>query len=117
MDFSQTLQGDVAVIACAGPVVAGACGELHTAAVAAIEKTGKVVLDLAGVPYIDSTGLGMLAFLCVSARRRSGDLKLAGANAQVRDVLETTMLGRVFDMHPTADAARAAFASVASARR
>lgn len=106
--------GKVTVLYCRGSLVIGKTEDLHSAALAAIQDTGQVIIHLGEVSYIDSTGLGMLAFLCVSARKLSGDVKLVAPSAQVADVLETTMLGTVFDVHPTEQAALAAFANVAT---
>jgi anti-sigma B factor antagonist len=115
MAFSQSIEidGDVTIIRCSGPLVVGNCDELKSAAMEAIQRTGKVLLDLTGVPYMDSTGLGALAFLCVSARSPRANVKLTGVNRQIAEVLETTMLRRVLQIYPTATAAREAFAATA----
>ncbi len=105
--------GDVEVIRCRGRIVLGETDELRTAALAGIQSTARIVLHLSEVPYIDSTGLGLLAFLCVSARKVSGDMKLVAPSAQVAEILETTMLGSVFDIYPSEEAALAAFAGYA----
>ncbi len=65
------MHGDVAVICCCGRIVAGELEKLRDAARSVIAETGRLILDLAAVKFIDSTGLGMLAVLCVSARKRS----------------------------------------------
>ena len=103
-------QGEVAVIHCRGRIVLGETEELRSLALGAIEESGKVVLQLAKVKTVDSTGLGLLVFLCESARRRSGDVKLVAPSPELQDVLETTMLGRMFDVHPSEQSALAAFA-------
>ncbi len=101
---------EVEVIYCRGRIVLGETDELRTAALAGIQSTGRIVLHLSEVPYVDSTGLGLLAFLCVSARKVSGDIKLVAPSPQVAEILETTMLGSVFDIYPTEEAALTAFA-------
>ncbi len=103
--------GEVTVIYCRGRIILGETSELHDAALAAIRNTGRLVIHLSEVPYIDSTGLGLLAFLCISARKASGDVKLVAPSAQVAEVLDTTMLGTVFEIYPTEEAALAAFAA------
>ncbi len=103
--------GDVMVIYCRGRIILGETSDLHDASLAAIQDTGRLVIHLSEVPYIDSTGLGLLAFLCISARKASGDVKLVAPSAQVADVLDTTMLGTVFEVYPTEEAALAAFAA------
>ncbi len=104
--------GDVTVIFCRDRLILGETEELRSAALAAIHDTGRIVIHLSGVPYIDTTGLGLLAFLCITARRSSGDLKLVSPSRQVAEVLHITKLGRVFDVYPTEDAAVAAFATM-----
>jgi anti-sigma B factor antagonist len=69
-------------------------------------KSGKIlVLNLAGVSYIDSGGLGVLVGLLTSARAAGGDLKLASPNQRASEVLTITHLSEVFEIHPTAEKA------------
>ncbi len=93
-------------------IVAGATEELRAAAMTAIEQTGRVVLHLGFVAHIDSTGLGLLTHLCASARKRSGDVKLAAPSAITKKVLEITLLGRMFRVYDDIDSAVGAFSSV-----
>lgn len=111
-----TMHDDIAVIRCQGRMVVGELQALE-AAKAAVERTGKVVLDLEDLKFLDSTGLGTLARLCVSARRRSGDVKLVAPPPAIREVLAVTMLGRVFEVFPTLDLALAAFAQQPRGKR
>jgi anti-sigma B factor antagonist len=104
------------VIYCPERIVAGATEELHTAAKDAIEDTARVVLQLEPVRHIDSTGLGLLAWLCVSARKRSGDVKLVAPPPHVKQILELSMIGRVFTVYPTVEAAVAAFSPTSQAQ-
>lgn len=94
-----------AVIYCPERIVAGEVEELRTAAQDAIARTGRVVLQLQSVSKIDSTGLGLLALLCVSARRRAGDVVLVAPSREVAELLRITMLGRLFKAYPTIDEA------------
>jgi len=71
----------------------------------------QIVLSLEGVDYIDSTGLATLIACCISARRLSGDLKLAHLTTRVRDLLQITRLSTVFDSYHTASEAKEAFQS------
>ena len=112
-----TMYGDVAVIYCRGRIVAGELETLRHAARSAISETGRIILDLASVRYVDSTGLGMLAVLCVSARKRSGDVKLAAPSPVIREVLEITMLGRIFDVYASVEEALATFSEARKAAK
>ncbi|MBO9569710.1 MAG: STAS domain-containing protein [Cellulomonas iranensis] len=54
-----------------------------------------VVVDLAGVPFMDSSGLGALVGGLRATRVAQGDLRIAGVGEQVRTVLELTSMDRV----------------------
>lgn len=107
--YQLVRHGEVSVIYCRGPMVIGDIDDFRKTAPALIQGPLRLVIHLGEVPYIDSTGLGVLALLCVSTRRRAGDMKVAAPSAQVKEALETTMLGHVFEVHPTVEAAVAAF--------
>lgn len=66
-------------------------------AIASIVNSGraKVAVDLSAVDFIDSSGLGALISGLKSTRQAGGDLRIAGANDQVRLVLQLTNLERV----------------------
>ena len=65
----------------------------------------RVVLNLGGVSYIDSGGLGTLVGLYTSARGQQGDIKLANLTQRVRDQLQITKLVTVFESFDSVDAA------------
>jgi len=60
--------------------------------------TKKIVLNLAEVSYIDSTGVGELVGSLMSVRNRGGDLKLMNLTQKVKDVVNVTKLYTVFDI-------------------
>ena len=70
----------------------------------------RIVLDLSGVEFLDSTGLGTMVSL-MKALGPEGDLALAGAQAPVRKLLTLTRLDRVFRLHETPDDAERALRS------
>lgn len=59
-----------------------------------------IVVDLSGVSFIDSSGLGVLVGALKRCRTSGGELALKGVNAQTSKVLSITGLDKVF---PTAD--------------
>lgn len=71
------------------------------------EGRTKVVLDLAGVSFVDSSGLGAIVGGLKSARQAGGDLRIAAAGEQVRTVLDLTNLDRVLRPHGTVEDALA----------
>jgi anti-sigma B factor antagonist len=66
-----------------------------------------LILDLSGVPYLDSMGVGALVHACVSCRRSGRHLALAGLNSRVATVLKITGVEPVFDIFPSAADAEA----------
>jgi len=61
--------------------------------------TTKLVVDLTGVEYLDSTGLGVLIGGLKRAREREGDLKLICDNVRILRIFEITGLTKIFDIH------------------
>jgi anti-anti-sigma factor len=55
----------------------------------------RIVLDLDGVGFVDSSGLGAIISGLKAARQTGGDLRIARPNEQVRLVLQLTTLDRV----------------------
>jgi anti-sigma B factor antagonist len=58
----------------------------------------KIVLNLAHVDYIDSSGVGELVSGFTTVRNSGGELKLLGLSKKVRDILNVTKLYTVFDV-------------------
>jgi anti-sigma B factor antagonist len=108
MAFSITTReiNRITVLDCVGRLIFGDEALLLRERAKDLLKTNKVlVLNLSGVRYIDSGGLGVLVGLLTSARAAGGDLKLASPNARAREVLTITHLTEVFDIHPSAEKA------------
>jgi anti-sigma B factor antagonist len=77
-----------------------------------VEEVGagqhRLVVDLMGVTFIDSSGLGALIGGLKAARTAGGNLRLARAGEQALTILELTTLDRVLRPYPTVEAALAA---------
>ena len=69
----------------------------------------ELIADLAGVPFIDSSGLAALVSGLKATRQEGGTLKLAGLSDQARTVFRLTMLERVFEIYDEVEAALASF--------
>ena len=59
----------------------------------------KIVMNLSGINYIDSTGLGELVSSYRLVKSEDGELKLLNLNKKVSDLLQITRLYAVFDIH------------------
>jgi anti-anti-sigma factor len=77
-----------------------------------VEEVGagqsRLVVDLEGVAFIDSSGLGALIGGLKAARTAGGNLRLARAGEQALTILELTTLDRVLRPYPTVEDALAA---------
>jgi anti-sigma B factor antagonist len=69
----------------------------------------KILLNLADVNYIDSSGIGELVTAFTTARNHGGELKLLHLTKKVHDLLQITKLYTVFDVHNDEVAAAASF--------
>lgn len=61
----------------------------------------KVVLDLQGVEFVDSTGLGVMVGLLKRTRSQGGDLRLVSTRTALRKVLELTALDQALPLSAT----------------
>ncbi|HEV3253642.1 MAG TPA: STAS domain-containing protein [Candidatus Acidoferrales bacterium] len=69
----------------------------------------KILLNLADVNYIDSSGIGELVTAFTTARNHGGEVKLLHLTKKVHDLLQITKLYTVFDVHNDEIAAAASF--------
>jgi len=99
--------GDVPVVAVHGELDFEGSPNLRLALIEAIDENpgGRVVVDLEGVDFIDSAGLGVLVGGLKRARSTAGELVLVATGRSVVRVLELTGLTRVFEIHPSRAAA------------
>ena len=65
----------------------------------------KLVLDLSGLDFINSAGIGALAVCCGSMEREGGRVAVAGATGRVKELLELVRLDHVAGIYPDVDSA------------
>ena len=92
----------VTIVSCQGRIMFGdEANALRDFLKEALAETPRMVLNLAGVTYIDSGGLGTLVGVYSSARSAGADIKLTGLGQRLRDVLQITKLATVFEVFNT----------------
>ena len=110
--------GDVCVVDLTGELDLFVAPDLKAKLVSLIsDGRDLLVLDFRKVEYIDSTCLGSLVAALKRANERGGAISLACPNPQIRRVFEITGLARLFSVHESVDAARAALATRSTAAR
>ncbi|MEO7754080.1 MAG: STAS domain-containing protein [Terracoccus sp.] len=100
MNLETSPQGtDAIVIRCDGRLTMATAPALKAAVAATItDERPRVVVDLTGIAFVDSSGLGALVSGLKATRQAGGDLRIVGVGDQVRTVLSLTNLDRV--LHP-----------------
>lgn len=108
MDIShQMFEDKMGLIGLNGRLDAAASGQVKAALGELIDQgCSKVIVDLAAVPFIDSSGLAALVSGLRLARERGGNLVLSGLQSQAETVFRLTMLDRVFSIYANPDEAR-----------
>jgi len=103
LDIKTRTEGDVAVIVCAGPIQIGETANRFRDVLRETLRSGalKILLDLRGVKYVDSTGIGELVGLFTNASEIGAGVRLCNVPQKVRDVLEVTRLITVFEVYDT----------------
>ncbi len=72
-------------------------------------KSGKVLINLQKVEYIDSSGLATLVEILKNVKNSDGKLKLSNLSNKVRSLFEITKLEKLFDIMDTEEEALKAF--------
>lgn len=104
--------GDVTVIDVAGRITLGEGSSNLREGIREMVAKGnkKILLNLAEVTYIDSSGIGELVSGFTSVANGGGQLKLINLTKRVKDLLQITKLYTVFEVHEDEAAAIRSFA-------
>ena len=113
MKIGRHEQGSVTVIEPKGKITIGEGDVLLREEISKLltENKKQLVLDLSGVSYMDSAGVGELVSVYTSVKNRGGDLKLSGLTKKIKDLLQITQLMTIFDTYDTTADAVASFSS------
>ena len=98
----EALEQGVTLVRLNGRLDAAAAPNFLARLKASIEEgKTRLALDMAAVPFIDSTGLGSLVTALKAARRADGDVRLVSPSQQAQKLLQLTTLNRVFTIVET----------------
>lgn len=81
------------------------------------EGRNQIVLNLAGVGYIDAGGLGELVSTHITVNDYGGRIKLLNLTEALRELMQTTKLLTIFDVYDSEAEAMASFAELESTTR
>lgn len=114
MQISERHVGDVAIIDLSGRLVLGDNDDLLRDKVNSLVQQNykHIVVNLSGVTYMDSSGIGQLVGCYTTVTRRGGALKLLGLTKRISDLLAITKLLTIFDSYDTEKEVVASFKGV-----
>jgi len=101
LNIRERQAGDVTILDLEGKITIGEGSvSLRTAIRRLIEEgKKKILLNLAGVGYVDSSGIGELVSSYTTINREGGQLKLLKLTQKIKDLLTITKLLTVFDVY------------------
>jgi anti-sigma B factor antagonist len=105
--------GDVVVVDVSGRITLGEGSSTLREGIRELLAKGhrKILLNLADVSYIDSSGIGELVSAYTSVTNAGGQLKLVNLTKRVNDLLQITKLYTIFDIYDNELTAVRSFAS------
>ena len=111
LTISERQVGDVTVLDMDGKITIGEGSVALRTAIRRLLEEGKkkILLNLARVGYIDSSGIGELVSSYTAIGKENGQLKLLKLTQKLQDLLTITKLLTVFDVYDSEDEALASF--------
>lgn len=100
INITERQAGDIAILDLEGKVTIGEGSVALRTAIRKLlgEGKNKILLNLAGVGYIDSSGIGELVSSFTAVKKEGGTLKLLKLTQKIQDLLAITKLLTVFDV-------------------
>jgi anti-sigma B factor antagonist len=83
------------VVHCSGKIASNTIQQLKATVKPLFSESKTVVLDLTNVSYMDSSGLGAIVGLYVSAKTAKSQLRLINLNQRLKEIFSITRLGQV----------------------
>lgn len=110
MKIKEKIENNVAILVLSGKMMGGPeTTALHDHIRSLLgDGINKVVIDLGGVKWINSSGLGVLMAAMTTLKNSNGLMKLANVTEKVESLLMITQLMRIFETYDSVDRAVAA---------
>jgi len=99
MKYKVREEGKVTVIDLSGKLMGGYDADVFRDLVHELIEKGrkKIIVNLAGIKWINSTGVGILITGYTTLRKNKGDLKLLNVSKKIESVLYVTKLNLIFE--------------------
>lgn len=109
--------GSTSVLSISGKVTVGEGSQTLRAALdqLVLDGSNQIVVNLAGVPFMDSAGLGVLALNFANTKAAGGMLKVAEPQDRVKEAVELVRLNHLFPLYATEQEAIDSFGASDSA--
>jgi anti-sigma B factor antagonist len=106
-----TLNGGIGLIEAKGSLIGGdETDELRRAVAGFVDRNyDKLIVDLSGATYLNSTAIGVLVGAHTTYTRKGWHVKLCGINKNIDSIFVITKLSLVFDVHDTREGAIKSF--------
>ena len=125
IEITENLSGPVTVLAMKGRITLGDGTAQFRNRIALVLDNAKwykeqwgwslcLILDMAGVEFVDSAGLGALVGAFASARHQEARIKLANLTNLLREQLVITKIATIFDVYNSVEEAKASCGAVPS---
>jgi anti-sigma B factor antagonist len=107
MKIKEKIENQVAILSLSGKMMGGPETTALHEHIRGLMGDGmkKVVIDLGGVKWINSSGLGVLMAAMTTLKNADGQMKLANVTEKVESLLMITQLMRIFDTYESVDRA------------
>ncbi len=107
----KQIEPDIVVLEISGQIFLGReCKEIEWQVEDLVRKNqNKVIFDISGVSSVDSTGIGIIVTSFGLLKKSGGELRLAGAQGKVAELLKLTKVDQIIRPYPTAAAAAESF--------
>ncbi len=111
INITERQAGDITVLDLEGKITIGEGSVALRTAIRRLlgEGKNKLLLNLAGVSYIDSSGIGELVSSFTTVKKEGGSLKLLNLTQKIQDLLAITKLLTVFDTFDDEELALSSF--------
>ncbi|MBX7170919.1 MAG: STAS domain-containing protein [Pyrinomonadaceae bacterium] len=98
--ISERYKNDVTILDLTGNICLGESNVKFRSTLRLLDQEGKnnILLNLADVAYLDSSGLGELVAGYLSTKKNGGQIKLLNLNSRIREIMVMTKLLTMFDV-------------------